>query len=114
MKDTEPSAASAAPAEPPAASGAPNPEDLDKMLNWALLHKDQKLACAFMHSCSCSSRDNLACTACTNTQGSPLKLKNAFAASADPDASDEEDESEFYKIVNDDTEMLDNARALEN
>ena len=42
----------------------PNPEDREKLLNWALLHGDQKLTCTVMKSCTCATNRSLACPTC--------------------------------------------------
>ena len=91
--------ASAAPSAAPSAGAKNLPEDLDKMLNWALLHKDQHLNCALMKTCGCSSKDPLVCATCADTQGSPLKLQNAFDNLEDEERDDEDDMVATLNVV---------------
>ena len=83
------------PSTEPADAASPAPragtEDIDRMLNWALIHDGSNLCATFMQKCVCASNSSLACGACSNEQGRPLKLSNAFAGISEPDDADDEE-----------------------
>ena len=61
------------------------------MLNWALMHGDQQIACPLMQKCTCSTMTHLACSVCSSKTGSPLKLTNPFTQISEGEDADDED-----------------------
>ena len=102
--DAEPNAATSAspittsPAPP--ASGMTTNEDIDKLLNWALLHGEKVHAttCHALTECTCASNRSLACNVCAEQQGSPLKLISSFCQLTEADG-DPDDEAEMVAAL---------------